>query len=129
MVKTGPGEVQSGPMLHDSTLAADMLIRVENAEAKRLGVRVAEARTTIARRIRTGVGTLRNIRRERRKTIPSWLMNAIREELVRVLQNQIAALEHELHIALQVDGGHRTDDVVAAQTRLAQAKEILGRQA
>lgn len=44
---------------------------LEDAEAKRLGVRVKEARSSLARRLRTSPGTLENIRRLRTKVVPS----------------------------------------------------------
>lgn len=113
----------------DSTTAASMLVRLEDSEARRLGVRVAEARASIARRVSVGIGTLRNIRHQRRKTIPAWLMNAIRAELVRVLQHQIMALENDVQTYRQTRGSHRDDDLVAIETQLAQAKETLRRDA
>lgn len=128
MTQTGNREARFGggnKVSSDPVMAADMLIRLEDSEAKRLGARVAEVRTVLARHMRAGVGTLRNIRRGRRKTIPAWLMNAIRSELVRVLEQQIAALEHDLQIYRQVNGGHRSDALAAIETALARHKETL----
>lgn len=130
MTRTANGDVQLGQgnsVTTDSMTAASMLVRLEDTEARRLGVPVEDARASIARRVRAGIGTLRNIRRQRRKTIPAWLMNAIRAELVRVLQHQITALDHELQTYRQTRGGHRSDDLVAIETRLAQAREIMMR--
>jgi hypothetical protein len=127
MTKVGFSEAQSGQgmMGADSTIAAGMLSRLEDSEARRLGVRVAEARTSIARRLRTGAGTLRNIRRQRRKIIPAWLMNAIRGELVRVLEQQMRQLEHEIHLYRQANGSHRTDDLAAIESQMASIRETL----
>lgn len=130
MLETDSGDThrrQGNGVATDSMTAASMLVRLEDSEARRLGVRIAEARASIARRVSAGVGTLRNIRHQRRKTIPAWLMNAIRAELVRVLQHQITALDHELQTYRQTRGGHRSDDLVAIETRLAQAREIMMR--
>ena len=99
--------------------------RLEDAEAKRLGVRVTEARISLARRLRTSPGTLENIRRLRTKIVPNWLMARIKAEFVSVLQNEIARLEHEITIAKQI-GTHHSDDLLAeAETQLAAAREIL----
>jgi hypothetical protein len=55
---------------------------LEDAEAKRLGVRIADARVVVARKLRTSPGTLENIRRLRTKTVPVQThMEAVREVL------------------------------------------------
>lgn len=99
--------------------------RLENTEAKSLGVKVAEARKIIARRLKTSPGTLENIRRMRTKVVPSWLMARIRAEFVSVLQNEILRLEHEINLARQIGLDHRDDDLQAAEAQVAAAKEIL----
>jgi hypothetical protein len=99
--------------------------RIEDAEAKRLGIRVTEARVSLARRLRTSPGTLENIRRLRTKIVPNWLMARIKAEFVSVLQNEIARLEHEISIAKQI-GAHHSDDILqAAETQVVAAREIL----
>lgn len=99
--------------------------RLEDAEAKRLGVRVTEARISLARRLRTSPGTLKNIRRLRTKIVPNWLMARIKAEFVSVLQNEIARLEHEIHVAKQIGTDHRESDLVSAETQLHAARAIL----
>ena len=98
---------------------------LENAEAKRLGVRTTEARISLARRLRTSPGTLENIRRLRTKIVPAWLMARIRAEFVSVLQSEIIRLEHEITIARQTGVDHRDDDLQAAEAQVVAAKEIL----
>lgn len=98
---------------------------LEDAEAKRLGVRIQEARSSLARRLRTSPGTLENIRRLRTKVVPSWLMARIRAEFVSVLQAEILRLEHEIHISQQIGLDHHDDDLQAAQAQIVAAKEIL----
>jgi hypothetical protein len=98
---------------------------LEDAEAKRLGVRLQEARSSLARRLRTSPGTLENIRRLRTKVVPSWLMARIRAEFVSVLQAEITRLEHEIHISQQIGLDHHDDDLQAAQAQIVAAKEIL----
>jgi hypothetical protein len=98
---------------------------VEDAEARKLGVRISEARVSLARRLRTSPGTLENIRRLRTKVVPNWLMARIKAEFVSVLQAEINRLEHEITVANQV-GSHHSDDVLqAAQAQMVAAKEIL----
>jgi hypothetical protein len=98
---------------------------LETEEAKRLGVRTAQARVSLARRLRTSPGTLENIRRLRTKIVPSWLMSRIRAEFVSVLQTEIIRLEHEICLARQTGVDHRDDDLQAAEAKVAAAKEIL----
>lgn len=99
--------------------------RIEDAEAKRLGVRVTEARVSLARRLRTSPGTLENIRRLRTKIVPNWLMARIKAEFVSVLQHEIARLEHEISIAKQIGAHHSDDALQAAETQVVAAREIL----
>lgn len=98
---------------------------IEDAEAKKLGVRIAEARITLARRLRTSPGTLENIRRLRTKIVPHWLMARIKAEFVSVLQAEITRLEHEITIANQTGAHHSDHALQAAQTQMVAAREIL----
>ena len=98
---------------------------LEDAEAKRLGVRVSEARMSIARRLRTSPGTLEGIRRRRIKIVPNWLMARIRAEFVSTLQAEIARLEHEINIAQQVGAHHSDDALQEARAQVVAAKEVL----
>jgi len=98
---------------------------IEDAEAKRLGIRVGEARTRLARRLKTSPGTLENIRRLRTKIVPSWLMSRIREEFVSVLQSEIARLEHEISIARQIGAHHSDHALSSAEAQLTAARKIL----
>lgn len=98
---------------------------LEDAEARRLGVRIGEARVVLARRLRTSPGTLEGIRRLRTKVVPHWLMQRIKAEFVSVLQSEIAKLEHEITIAKQVGAHHSDDNLQAAETQVVAAREIL----
>lgn len=98
---------------------------LEDAEAKRLGVRASQARVSLARRLRTSPGTLENIRRLRTKVVPAWLMARIRAELVSVLQAEIIRLENEIHIARQIGDDRHPDVLHEAETQIVTAKEIL----
>lgn len=98
---------------------------LEDAEARRLGVSVVEARPYLARRLRTSPGTLENIRRLRTKIVPAWLMARIRAELVSFLQSEVVRLEHEISIHLQTGASHSSDDLASAQAHAAAARQIL----
>lgn len=111
-----------GPMrsaLADAEVAAVMVRRVEDLEARRRRRSVREVRDLVARRIGTTTGTLRNIRKERRKGIPAWLMQSIRAALIDVLQAELHAIEHELHMLRAVGADPRSDAFASARARAA----------
>jgi hypothetical protein len=99
---------------------------IEDAEAKRQGIKVREARAILARRLRTSPGTLENIRRLRTKIVPNWLMTRIKAEFVAVLQTEISRLSNEIHLARQTGAHHSDDALRAAAAQLSAARQILG---
>lgn len=109
----------------DIATAQKLARTVEDAEARRLGLPLGDARNRVAGRLGVAPGTLENIRRMRAKVIPSWLMARIRAEFITVLQREILHLENEIHIARQIGMDHREDDFSAAETQLHEAKKIL----
>jgi len=98
---------------------------LENAEAKRLGIRTKEARRVLARRLRTSPGTLENIRRLRTKIVLAWLMSRIRSEFVSLLHAEILRLENEINLARQIGASYCDDSLQEAEAQMASAKEIL----
>jgi len=98
---------------------------IEKTEARRRGIKEAEARPLIAGRIGISPGTLENLRRMRTKIVPNWLMNRVRAELISVLQSEIQRLEHEIIIAKAIGQDHRDDLLAEAETSLASARQIL----
>ncbi|MGA7807133.1 hypothetical protein [Bradyrhizobium sp.] len=119
------GDFNQMNALSDIHAAHHFASAIEDAEAKRLGVRISEARVSVARRLRTSPGTLENIRRLRAKIIPNWLMARIKAEFVSILQAEIARLEHEIAVCKQVGMHHSDDALCAAETQMAAAKEVL----
>jgi hypothetical protein len=109
----------------DVEQAGQMLQAMEGILAGRRGLPVAEVRPSIARKLRTTVGTIVNINKQRRKSIPNFLMRAIRLELIAVLQAEIMRLENEIHIHRQIAGGHRSDVLAQAETQVYEAKKTL----
>jgi hypothetical protein len=98
---------------------------IEDQEARRLGIPVTSARERIASRIGVAPGTLENLRRQRTKIVPNWLMNRIRAEFITVLQLEIQRHEHEIHIARQTGSNHRDDLLVSAEAQFEAARQIL----
>lgn len=71
-------------------------------------------------------GFFENLQRGRIKNVPSWLMRKLRDALVEELQTEVQKLQHEIHLHRQVGEGPDSDAIFAAETRLAEAKKILG---
>jgi hypothetical protein len=109
----------------DIATAKQFITRIEDAEAKKRGIRVDKARPFVARRLGTAPGTLEGIRRLRTKIVPNWLMARMKAQFVSLLQEEIARLEHEITVAQQVGSHHSDDALQAAQAQMVAAKEIL----
>lgn len=102
-----------------------MVRRAEDLEARRRQQTVRDARVGLARRIGVTAATLRNVRKHRRQNIPAWLMAAIRRVLVEVLQAEIRALEHEVHLARQAGLDDREDALAHAAAQIVSARKAL----
>jgi hypothetical protein len=109
----------------DIPAASRMLTLAEDTEARRKGFTVEEARKGFARILKVPEKTLLHIRSQRRKSIPSFLMNGIRDVLIQVLQSEIAKLENEIAIAQQVGLDHREDAFEQAAASIAAARRLL----
>jgi len=120
------GKKVTGPVF-DVPAASRMLTLAEDTEARRKGFTVEEARKGFARLLKVPEKTLLHIRHQRRKSIPSFLMNGIRDVLIGVLKSEIAKLEHEIAIAQQVGLDHREDAFEQAVASIAEARSILER--
>lgn len=98
---------------------------LENGEAQRLGLPVRQARAHVARRLRSSPGFLQNLRNNRIKRVPSWLMDKLKEAFIAELNTEIARLEHEIHLARQTGSSADSDEIFAAQAQVEAAKKIL----
>lgn len=98
---------------------------LEGREAKRLGVPVSHARPRVAERVKSSPGFLKNLRNNRLKNVPSWLMQNLREAFVAELNQEIRRLEHEIHLARQTGAGPGDDEILAAQAQVEAAKKLL----
>lgn len=110
----------------DVELAQRFARQLEEGEAKAVGSSIQGARKRVAQRISASPGFLENLRRGRIKTIPSYLMQKIREAMIAELQNEIARCEHEINLARQTGARNSDDEILAAAAQVAAAKKILG---
>lgn len=90
-------------------------------------IEALRGRDGTAARLRAAPGTLENLRRLRLKTVPSWLMERLRTELVAVLSNEVRKLEHEIQIHRQAGSRHSDDDLRAAEAQVSAARKLLER--
>jgi plasmid maintenance system antidote protein VapI len=98
---------------------------LERSEDRQCGAGVIQARKNIARRMGITADTIENIRTLRSKIVPHWLLNRLRAELITSLQSEMANLEHEIQLHKQTGADHTGDALVAAETQLQAAREIL----
>lgn len=126
-IANGDGFFSQGRMnaASDVVRTSQMVERLEELEAARLGIRVSEVRIIIARRIRMSAATIANLRRGRRKAVKSDEIGNIRAALIWALQKQVVGLEHEIHLHLQAGADPRDDDLAAAQAALVEARAKL----
>lgn len=113
----------------DVPVAARRLALAEDTAANRKGVRVEQVRKGFARFLKVPAKTLENIRTGRRKSVPAFLMDGIRDVMIEVLQTEVAHLEHEIAIARQVGMDHREDTFEEAAASIATARALLERAA
>lgn len=98
---------------------------LERSEARRIGTTLTQARKTIARRIGVTSAAFENFLYQRTKVVPSWVMSRVRAELISALQLEVQNLEHEIQLHRQAGSDHSGSALVAAETQLAAAREIL----
>lgn len=109
----------------DVRQASEMIIRIENRMADRLGWKVEDVRPKVARALRTSIGTVANLRRCRRKSVPSYLKEAIVRVLITELQSEITELAHQLEIHRRIGADRRDDAFQQAEAALATARTFL----
>lgn len=112
---------------HSDVLTAQALAsRLEGIESGRGKLPLADIRKRVARKVAASPGFFENLQRGHIKNVPSWLMRKLRDALVEELQTEVQKLQHEIHLHRQVGEGPDSDAIFAAETRLAEAKKILG---
>lgn len=103
-----------------------MVCELEDREARRLGVTVAAARANIARRLNEAPGSLENLRRARSKSPRFSLVEKVRQLFIAELSAEIQRLNHEIDMARQGGMSPDCDEILAAQTHIEAAKELIG---
>jgi len=106
--------------------ASCVVKRLEDREAARTGHPISIARRVLAWRLKVSPGTLENVRRGRTKEPKASLVEKVSNALVEELQKEMAALAHEIEILRQRGFSPRSDEILAAETHLAQARKLLG---
>lgn len=99
---------------------------LEDREAVRSSVPIADARKRVARRTGISPGTLENLRNGRLKAIGAHVFERIREAVVADLNAEMARLEHELAMARTSGLDARDDDFAAAAAALEKARALIG---
>lgn len=87
--------------------------RLEDREADRLGMTVREARAVVARRSGVAPGTLENLRKGRLKSVGAHVYARLRAAVIRELEAEHAALEHELQLLRAAGSDPRENEIAA----------------
>lgn len=98
---------------------------LERSEARRIGTTPSKARKAVARRLGITKDALENFLYRRTKVVPHWLMSCVRSELVSALQLEMQNLAHEIQLHRQAGSDHSGTALVAAETQLEAARQIL----
>lgn len=86
-------------------IARDRALRLEAAEAERLGVTRRAARPSLARRLRIPAGTLENLLRERVKRVAADVWLSLEAAYAELLRREIERLTHELEMVRACTAG------------------------
>ena len=128
MISTDPGQnltPRGNPMSSIASLsevAGNMVAR----EKSRSGDADA-ARSSVARRLQVGVGSLTNIIKRRVKSVRSDVRDRLIAAAIADLTREIERLDHERQLLLQMGTSPDHDDMRAAETAIAAAREAIGR--
>ncbi len=116
---------QMNSAVSDLETLGGMARSLERSEARRIGTTPTKARKAVARRLGITKDMLEGFLYRRTKVVPHWLMSCVRSELVSALQLEVQNLEHEIQLHRQAGSDHSGSSLVAAETSLAAAREIL----
>lgn len=115
----------SNPMTA-ATMAQSMVRRLETMERMRSGAPLKSVRPRVARAVGLSPGTLENIRRGRTKDPRFSVIEKLRAALIRELEREKRAHEHELQILMQIGADPRGNEVTAVVEGIAQIDGELG---
>lgn len=105
--------------------AQNLAKRLEDMRAKAAGS-IELARQQIARETRISAGTLENLRRGRIKQVAAWVRDSLQAAVIRQLENEMRALEHELQMVRQTGRPLRDCEAEAIVSDLAKVRAALG---
>jgi hypothetical protein len=108
----------------DMSCAISLAQTLERRERSRL-LSVPEARRSIARKLRIGVGTFENLVRGRVKRVDAAIRDRLQALLVRELEDELARLSHELEMARQGGVHPASEHISAIETHLSQARALM----
>lgn len=121
-----PPEGTNMPAVQLVDAASDWARRLEDDVARRRGITVAEARAVVARDTLVPAGTLENLRKRRLKNLGVYAYQQIKSALIRQLQSELRALEHEIHVLRATGVDPRSDEMAEAIAGLQKVREALG---
>jgi len=101
-------------------------VRLEEAEAARSNVPVEHARPIVARKLGVSPGTLTSLRKRRLKDISAAVYAKLNAAVERLLERQLAALEHELHVVRQQSLNAGRYDLAEIEADIARVRASLG---
>ena len=101
--------------------------RLENRERARTGWPLKAIRPLVAKKVGVSPGTLENLRHGRTKDPRKSIFDKLRAALIRELEAEMRAHEHEIHILKQTGADPRSDEITAAEKGLAEIREALGK--
>lgn len=84
------------------------------------------ARDVVARLTGISPGTLENLEKDRLKSVPAHVYDALRAGLISALEKDLGKLEHELFILKQTDGGPHSRATAAVVADIEKVREALG---
>lgn len=100
--------------------------RLEAIELARTGAPRKTIRPVVARRVGVAPGTLENLRRGRIKDPRQSLVTKLRAALIRELEAEMRAHEHERHVLIQTGEDPRSSSFEAVDASIAATAEALG---
>ncbi len=101
-------------------------LRLEEAEAARSNVPVEDARPIVARKLGVSPGTLTSLRKRRLKDISAAVYAKLNAAVERLLEKQLAALEHELLVVRQQKLDAHRHDVAEIEADIARVRASIG---
>lgn len=99
---------------------------LEDAESKRTGDPIREARKRVARTLGLTSGTLENLRHRSPKAVATHVYERLRGGVIRELEKELQRVEQELHIARQTGLDPRDGEVQSVLSSQAKIRAALG---